>query len=108
MKNVKLIYMDFYFFVFLGVDGMIGGGYSIKKEIDFCGKGYFIYYGLSSFNVGSDNSFVFDYFILDGNGFWDIIVGYIGQFIFVLKYNNGEMVFYILIYEDFKLYFDGM
>lgn len=107
MKNVKLTYMDSYSSVSPGVDGMTGGGYSLKKEIDLCGQGYFIYYGSSSFNVGSDNSSAYDHSTSNGNGSWDIIIGHTGQPTLVLKYNNGETASYTLTYEDSKLYLDG-
>lgn len=108
MKNVKLTYMDSYSSVSPGVDGMTGGGYSLKKGIDLCGKGYFIYYGSSSFNVGSDNSSAYDHSTSNGNGTWDVIVGQTGQPTLLLKFNNGETASYTLTYEDSKLYLDGV
>lgn len=107
MKNVKLTYMESYSSVSPGVDGMTGGGYSLKKEIDLCSQGYFIYYGSSNFNVGSDNSSAYDYSNSNGNGTWDIIVGADGNPTLLLKFNNGETASYTLTYQDSKLYLDG-
>lgn len=107
MKNVKLTYMESYSSISPGVDGMTGGGYSLSKEIDLCGQGYFIYYGSSNVSVGSDNSSGYNHSNTNGNGTWDIIVGHTGAPTLVLNFNNGNTSSYTLNYKDSKLYLDG-
>lgn len=107
MKNVKLTYMESYSSVSPGVDGMTGGGYSLSKEIDLCGAGYFNYYGSSNFSTGSDNSSAYGNSNNKGNGTWDIRVGPDGNPLLVLNFNDGETSSFTLTYQDKKLYLDG-
>lgn len=107
MKNVKLTYMESYSSSSVGVDGMTGGGYSLSKEIDLCGAGYFIYYGSSSISTGSDNSSAFGNSQSNGNGSWDIRVGPDGNPQLVLNFNDGQVSAYTLTYKDEKLYLNG-
>lgn len=107
MKNVKLTYMESYSSISPGVDGMTGGGYSLNKEIDLCGQGYFVYYGSSNVSLGSNNSSGYKHSNTNGHGSWDVIVGPTGQPTLLLKFNNGETASYTLTYKDSKLYLDG-
>ena len=107
MKNVKLTFMESYSSSSAGVDGMTGGGYSMRKEIDLCGKGYFIYYGSSNISTGSDNSSLYSNDKTNGNGSWDVVVGLDGNPTLVLTFNNGETASFSLSYQDAKLYLNG-
>lgn len=107
MKNVKLTFMESYSSSSPGVDGLTGGGYSMRKEIDLCGKGYFIYYGSSNISTGSDNSSLYSNDKTNGNGSWDVVVGADGNPSLVLNFNNGETASFSLSYQDSKLYLNG-
>lgn len=107
MKNVKLTFMESYSSSSPGVDGMTGGGYSMRKEIDLCGKGYFIYYGSSNISTGSDNSSLSSNDKTNGNGSWDVVVGSDGTPTLVLTFNNGETAAFSLTYQESKLYLNG-
>ncbi|HMQ89233.1 MAG TPA: hypothetical protein PKB07_16660 [Flavilitoribacter sp.] len=107
MKNVKLTYMESYNSISPGVDGMTGGGYSLSKEIDLCGAGYFIYYGSSNISTGSDNSSAYSNSRDNGSGKWDIQTGPDGNPVLVLNFNTGETASYTLTYADKKLYLNG-
>lgn len=107
MKNVKLTFMESYSSSSAGADGMTGGGYSMRKEIDLCGKGYFIYYGSSNISTGSDNSSLYSNDKTNGNGSWDVLVGLDGNPTLVLTFNNGETASFSLSYQDAKLYLNG-
>lgn len=107
MKNVKLTYMESYSSISPGIDGMTGGGYSLSKEIDLCGAGYFIYYGSSNMSTGSDNTSAYSNSKSHGNGTWDIQVGADGNPLLVLSFNDGSQSSYTLTYQDKKLYLDG-
>ncbi|PHN03636.1 hypothetical protein [Flavilitoribacter nigricans] len=107
MKNVKLTYMESYSSVSPGADGMTGGGYSLSRELDLCGAGYFNYYGSSNISTGSDSASAYNNSNSKGNGSWDIRVGPAGDPELVLQFNDGSTSSYTLTYKDQKLYLNG-
>ncbi len=106
LSGVKLTYMESYSSPSY-TDGGISGGYNLKKEIDLCSQGYFLYSGRNNMSMGSDVSSAYSNSKQGGHGQWEVAVNVAGEPVLKLTFYNGEVWEYTLSLIDEKVHLNG-